>query len=315
MIAAPPPPPPAASAARFVRQKCGGDRCVPVRCAGDTCTPLAAGYLMTWSDLLNRPRPRPQATLRYGPAAAQVVDLWLPAGAGPHPVAVLIHGGCWTKSVADRSYFAYAAEDLRRRGLAVWDIEYRGVDQAGGGYPGTYLDVGAALDLLKVEGPRRGLKLDSVVVVGHSAGGQLALWSAARRRLPLSSPLRVAEPLRIAAVVDLAGVADLERDLNTACGPEAVETMAGPPRPGGRYADTSPAALLPLLTLQMVLYGAQDVTVPPAVGAAYARRANMAGDAVQVLHPPGGHVEEVAPGSAAWEQAAAWIVALAKTAP
>ena len=270
---------------------------------------------LSWPDLLDRPRPRPQATLSYGPGPSHVVDLWLPEGRGPHPVAVLIHGGCWTKSIANRGYFDYAAEDLRRRGLAVWNIEYRGVDEPGGGYPGTYQDVEAALDLLKSEAPKRGLRLDRVVAVGHSAGGQLALWAAARRKLPASSPLRTRDPLRIAAVVDLAGLADLQHDLDTACGREPVEAMAGPPRLGGRYADTSPAALVPLGAPQVVLHGAQDATVPLAVGAAYAAKARAAGDRVELLSPPGGHVEEVAPGSPAWDSASANIVALATGAP
>ena len=105
----------------------------------------------------------------------------------------------------------WAAEDLRRRGFAVWNIDYRGVDRPGGGYPGTFLDVAAAADALA--GHARELHLDTrrVVAVGHSAGGHLALWLAGRRHLPRSSPLTDAT-IRFAGVVSLGGLPDLERD-------------------------------------------------------------------------------------------------------
>lgn len=295
-------------------------RCAPIRgvvvaaCLAAAPAAGAAGPPLSWSDLLERPRPKPDAVLSYAPGPSHTVDLWRPVGAGPFAVAVLIHGGCWTKSVADHGYFNYAAADLRARGLAVWNVEYRGVDEPGGGYPGTYQDVGAALDLLTREATRLHLRLDRVVVAGHSAGGQLALWAAARAKLPVSSPLHADHPLRVDTVVDLAGLADLEHDLHTACGAEPVRAMAGPERPGGRYADTSPAALAPLGVPTVVLHGRQDHTVPPAVGEAYAARARAAGDPVELLEPPGAHVEEVAPGSVAWALAADRITAVSEGA-
>ncbi len=260
----------------------------------------ASPHLMTWAEFYARPFPRPQLTVAYGALPQQVAELWLPDRPGPHRVVVLIHGGCWTKSVADLKIMHPAAEALRQSGLAVWNVEYRGVDEPGGGYPGTYQDIGAAIDRLREEAPRHGLQLDRLVVVGHSAGGQLALWSAGRRKLPPSSPLHVADPLAVHAVVDLAGIADLQRDLRTACGAGPVRAMAGPERPGGRYADTSPADMLPLGVYTIVMHGSDDKTVPPVVGEAYAARASAAGDPVVVLHSPGGHVEEIAPGSPAW---------------
>src|SRR5687768_14180625 len=104
--------------------------------------------LMAWPDLLERPRPAPTTTISYGEESLQVVDLWLPDGAGPHPVAMMVHGGCWQTEIADRTIMNWIAEDLRRRGIAVWNIDYRGVDRTGGGYPGTFMDAAAAVDAL-----------------------------------------------------------------------------------------------------------------------------------------------------------------------
>ena len=270
--------------------------------------------LMQWDELLGRRRPRADARIAYGTHPSQIVDLWRPVGPGPHPVVVLIHGGCWTYEVADLTLMDYAAADLRQRGLAVWNIEYRRLGEAGGGYPGTYHDVAAALDRLPAEARAHGLAGGPYVVAGHSAGGHLALWAAARPKLPASSPLRSARPLAIKAVVDIAGIANLQADRDTACGPDTVAAMAGPPSPTRPdvYADTSPAALAPLGTPTFVIHGAGDVTVRPRVGAAYAALARARGDRVEVLTPPGGHVEEITPGTEAWSLIAGLVERLAR---
>jgi len=275
--------------------------------------------LMQWSDLLSRPRPHASVRIAYGSDPSQIADLWLPEdsgphGEGPHPVVVFIHGGCWTASVADLSIMDFAADDLRKRGVAVWNIEYRRLGQPGGGYPGTYQDVAAALDRLPAEAKAHGLGAGPYVVVGHSAGGHLALWSGARGKLPASSPLHALHPLPIEAVVDIAGIANLKTDIDTACGADTVAAMAGSPsatRPDV-YADTSPAALAPLGVPTWVIHGADDTTVGPPIGAAYAATARAKGDKVEVLSPPGGHVEEIAPGTAAWTVISDLIVRLAK---
>jgi acetyl esterase/lipase len=270
--------------------------------------------LMQWSDLLSRPRPHATVRVAYGADPSQVADLWLPDGTGPHPVVVLIHGGCWTASVADLSIMDFAAEDLRTRGVAVWNIEYRRLGQTGGGSPGTYQDVAAALDRLPQEAKAHGLSPGPYVVAGHSAGGHLALWAGARPQLPASSPLRTAHAMPVKAVVDIAGIPNLKTDTGTACGPDTVAAMAGHPSPQRTdvFADTSPAALAPLGVPTFVIHGAEDVTVPPAVGAAYATLARARGDRVEVLGPPGGHVEEIAPGTEAWRVISDLIVRLAR---
>jgi acetyl esterase/lipase len=148
--------------------------------SGDPPPASGANGLMTWPDLLERPRPEPTATIAYGEDSLQVADLWLPEGGGLHPVVLMVHGGCWQTEIADRRIMNWIADDLRRRGIAVWNIEYRGVDRPGGGYPGTFVDAAQAADAIRVHAARHRLDLSRLVAVGHSAGGHLALWLAAR---------------------------------------------------------------------------------------------------------------------------------------
>jgi acetyl esterase/lipase len=180
-----------------------------------------AEKLMTWPDLLERPRPEPTETIHYGSDSLQVADLWLPAGRGPHPAVLMVHGGCWQTGIADRRIMDWIADDLRKRGIAVWNIDYRGVDRAGGGYPGTFLDAAAAADALRDAAPKYGLNIDRLVAVGHSAGGHLALWLAGRR------PDDTA-PFEISLLVEQEGVESSVLE-HTTTGPveAAVRDVAG----------------------------------------------------------------------------------------
>ena len=268
--------------------------------------------LLTWPDLLERPRPKPDATLPYGPDLLQRVDLWFPAGLKSetrlHPVVLLVHGGCWTSSVADRSIMNWIAADLRAAGIAVWNVDYRGVDRPGGGYPGTFEDAARAADLLRELAAEYKLDVGRVVAVGHSAGGHLALWLAARPRLPAASPLRAPDPLRIVHVVSLGGLPDLEataRAEDNGCGTEVVVRLTS-----GRYADTSIPRLLPLGVPQDLVNGREDRIIPYRLAACYRHQAHAAGDEV-ALHivPNTGHVELIAPESAAWKEAKRLIMA------
>lgn len=266
----------------------------------------APSALMTWPDLLNRPRPAPSATIRYGEDALQLVDLWLPRGGGPHPTVLMVHGGCWQTKIADRTIMNWIAEDLRARGIAVWNIDYRGVDLPGGGYPGTYLDAAAAADALRANAARFRLDLSRLTAVGHSAGGHLALWLAARPRLPKSSALRRGEPLAIRTVVSLGGLPDLEqaaRPPGSGCGTAVVGKIAG-----GRLEETSIPRLAPLGVRQVLVNGRQDRIIPTAFATDYAAAMRAKGDSVTVrMVERTGHVELIAPDSAAWRIAVAEI--------
>ena len=255
--------------------------------------------LMVWPDLLERPRPEPDRSFAYGESSLQVADLWLPGGAGPHPVVLMVHGGCWQSDVADRRIMSWIADDLRRRGIAVWNIDYRGVDREGGGYPGTFLDAATAADALRAEAPRHNLDISRLVAAGHSAGGHLALWLAARPRLPQRSPLRAGDPIPIHAVISLGGLPDLEeaaRPPGSGCGTEVIARLTG-----GRYDDTSVPRLAPLGVPQVLVNGLQDRIIPTFYAEGYADPMRSAGDEVRVRTLDGtGHVELIAPESVAW---------------
>lgn len=274
--------------------------------------------LMVWPDLLERERPEPAATIPYGDQAMQKVDLWLPKGAGPHPTVLMVHGGCWQTEVADRRIMSWIADDLRKRGIAVWNIDYRGVDRQGGGYPGTFLDAGMAADALRTHAGRYNLDLSPLVAVGHSAGGHLALWLAARRSaaarannplIPQASPLISADPIKIDTVVSLGGLPDLELAATppgSGCGVEVLEKLVGPATLSSRdvYADTSVPRLAPLGVSQVLINGLEDRIIPVSYADDYERRMRGAGDDVRVRKlGRTGHVELIAPESQAWSVA------------
>ncbi len=257
--------------------------------------------LMDWPDLMGRRLPKATAQIAYGPDPLQVAEVWRPAGKGPFPTVLMIHGGCWRSGLANLHIMDYAAEDLRKRGIAVWNIEYRGVDVAGGGYPGTFQDVNAAADAFLAHAKAYDLRTKKVVVLGHSAGGQLALWLTARGRLPAASPLRDTHRLDIAWTVSLGGLPDLAT-AKEGCGEKAVARLLAGTTAADPLADTSPARLLPSTVPRILIHGALDDTAPPSQGDAYVAKARAAGDfGARVAVIPGeGHVEEIAPGSHAW---------------
>lgn len=262
---------------------------------------------LTWPDLLKRERPKADATISYGPAAEQKVDVWLPKGKAPHRTVLMVHGGCWQTDIADRTLMDWIANDLRAHGDAVWNIDYRGVDREGGGYPGTFRDAAAAADALRDHATRFGLDTNRVVAVGHSAGGHLALWLAGRPKLPKDSPLAGGKPLPIAHVVSLGGLPDLEqaRAEEQGCGAAVIDRLVGPPTLSSRqvYRDTSIPWLAPLGVAQTLVNGDADRIIPTHFAADYAAKMRKAGDQVAVeIVPNTGHVELVAPETAAWAE-------------
>jgi acetyl esterase/lipase len=267
---------------------------------------------LTWPDLTGRPREAPDATIAYGDDALQRIDLWRPDGDGPHPTVLMVHGGCWQSSIADRRLMDWVAADLRAHGVAVWNVDYRGVDRDGGGYPGTFRDVAAAADRLRDEAARHRLAIARLVAVGHSAGGHLALWLAARHRLSPASPLHAPDPLAIHHVVSLGGLPDLAAvaaSPDNGCGVEVIDRLTDATR-ADRFADTSIPPLLPLGIPQDLVAGREDRIVPWRMAGDYLARATQAGDTAR-LHTVAdtGHVELIAPGTPAWAQARALILA------
>lgn len=275
--------------------------------APDVVEPVETRTPITFSQLLAQPRETADSRLAYGSDPLQFGELWLPRGTGPHPVVVLIHGGCWRADLPGTELMDLMAADLRTRGYAVWNLEYRRVGHSGGGYPGTFNDVAAGMDHLRDLASRYPLDLRRVAVSGHSAGGHLALWTAARDRLPGSSPLHTSDPLPVRGVVSLAGIADLRAyraNGPDACGgPSTIDGLIGAQGPGGRdvFVDTSPPALLPLGDRQIVISGALDHIVPARIGEDYAVAGLAAGDPVtSVVLQGAGHFELIDPTSIVW---------------
>jgi len=260
---------------------------------------------MKLDDYLALRGPAPTTTLAYGPAPSQYAELFVPAGAGPFPVAVLVHGGCWNSKFGGITQFRNMAGALAARGIAVWNVEYRRIDEPGGGYPGMYLDMHAALDLLKQHAPAHKLDLERIVAVGHSAGGQLVQWIAGRTRIPASSPLHQGNPLPIDRIVSLGGLADLRHEaalIKTSCDRDLAQLAgeASATRPDVLL-DTNAADLMPNGTRTWLVTGALDTISPPRVAHDYAARARQAGDMAEVvILPQASHYDEVATSSPAW---------------
>lgn len=242
----------------------------------------------------------------YGSEPSQFGELRVPAGNGPHPVVVLIHGGCWKAQYASLRDLAAMADAFKEAGIASWNIEYRRLGEPGGGWPGTYLDTASAIDHLRaLAGPYR-LDLSRVVVLGHSAGGHLAHWAAARGRLAPSSELYRPNPLPLRGIVNLAGRMDMTSGIDAyeaMCRDRVVRGLLGgdPQAVPQRYRDSSPMALLPLGTRQVMIWGDQEDFVPEPLVRSYVAAARRAGDDARlVIVPNAGHFEPASPRSAAW---------------
>src|SRR5688572_14133759 len=242
-------------------------------------------------------RETPGLRFYYGSQLPQFGDLRLPKGRGPHPVAIVIHGGAWGSSVS-LQYTASLSAALTCAGVATWNIEYRRLG-GGGGWPQTFQDVGLAADFLRDLATRFPLDLSRVVATGHSAGGHLSPWLAARHRLRPGDQLYVPNPLALRGVVPLAGPADLARFMVAVPRFEgAVKQLFG----GGSDEDIarhikqgSPAELLPLGVPQIFINGENGPSVPIAVVHEYAEKVRAAGGSVQVISVVAGHYESVDP--------------------
>jgi acetyl esterase/lipase len=270
----------------------------------------SAPKLLTVDDYTRLPTIPADHRLSYGSDPVQFGDLYLPSRPGPHPVVILLHGGCWREQygLAPLGQLCVA---LAGEGLAVWNVEYRRLGN-GGGWPATFLDVASAADTLRDIAGQYALDIARVVAVGHSAGGHLALWLAGRRRLPPQSRLFAAAPLPLRGVVALAGVPDLvegvKRDL---CGGACRDLVGGAPDAvPERYQQASPIALLPLEVPQWHIVGRYDQSVPVDYLQQYVAVAAEQDDVHLDILPATGHFEPVMPSTAAWSTVRQAVLAL-----
>jgi acetyl esterase/lipase len=267
------------------------------------------GYRHAIDHLVHRAAMEPR-TYHYGPAEDQVADLRVPPGPGPHPVAVLIHGGFW-RDHWTRDSMEGLALDLVQRGWASWNLEYHRVG-SGGGWPTTLEDVAAGIDYLEQAAAEHPLQLGRVIAIGHSAGGHLALWSAVRPHLADGIP-DPATRVPVRGVVALAGVSDLAAGHAAGIGSDAVDDFLrrSPADGPERYAAASPAEMLPLGVPQVLVHGTGDEAVPVEMSRSYAAAAKTAGDRVRFTELAGvGHMELIDPADPAWQTAAAALADL-----
>ncbi|MEW2500911.1 alpha/beta fold hydrolase [Amycolatopsis sp. NPDC047767] len=276
-------------------------------------------------------------TVAYGPEPSQVGELYLPEGTGPFPIVVVVHGGYWT-AMWDRRQITDVVDDFLGRGYAVWNIEYRRIGEPGGGWPGTFLDIAAAVDA--VDGMDPALDPGRVVIVGHSAGGHLTTWAAHRGALPAEAP--GAKPkVTPLGIVSLAGALDLKTGDATGFGTVLADPDAEPPkdapeaaRPevwpivaaqvakgivpllvGAHYAEnperygwTSPLELANPGVPVLAVHGTADEAVPADWSRCYAEKTNAGGGSARYVEVEGAtHFDVVQPAHPVWPTVTAWI--------
>jgi acetyl esterase/lipase len=264
--------------------------------------------------------------IAYGTEPSQYGVLHLPSGDGPFPVVVMVHGGWWA-AMWDDTAVRPLIHDLVEQGRAVWSIEYRRVGEPGGGWPGTFSDVARAVDLVaELDAP---LDLSRVAVVGHSAGGHLATWTAHRAGLP--DGVVGAHP-----AVELVGAVSIAGD-HARLGTELADLEGEPPRgaPGpseplhwpivaagvgngmtrlllgasaveepGLYAVTSPVEMAAGGVPVLAIHGAADEVIPAEFSRAYAKAHALA----EFVESSGGdHFSVIEPDGHAWTVARKWL--------
>jgi acetyl esterase/lipase len=242
-------------------------------------------------DILTLPPPPADARLVYGADANQFGELRLPKTQGLRPVLMNIHGGFW-RAKYDLSHAGHLCAALTAKGLATWNLEYRRVGNQGGGWPGTFEDVVNGYRFLRQVTRRYNLDTNRVVVMGHSAGGQLALCLAAHE-------------LSVKNAVSLAGVVDLDRAWELHLSNDAVvEFLGGKPNEvADHYHEADPVQLQISKATEWLIHGSADNVVPPDFSRKYVEQKAKRGENVHLLEiQKAGHFELIDPRSTAWKQ-------------
>lgn len=254
-------------------------------------------------DILNLPPPPPDQRIAYGTDRNQFIDLRFPSEKHnrPAPLLINIHGGFW-RAKYDLGHAGHICAALKAKGIATANLEYRRVGNEGGGWPGTFADIRSAYHFLLQHAHRYGVDPRPSVVMGHSAGGQLALCLAAHE-------------LALHAVIALAGVVDLQRAYQLHLSNDAVvEFLHGTPSEvPDRYREADPLQLA-IKAQQWLIHGQADDTVPPAFSRDYvaAKQKRLKMEDVHLVDIPGAdHIDLIDPRSAAWKQVEHTVLQLA----
>jgi len=248
--------------------------------------------------LTDTPSPA-DARLRYGNDEFQFGDLRLPKGPGPFAAAMFVHGGFW-RSRYDLKHAGFLCAALTKAGFISWNLEYRRVGNPGGGWPGSFEDVTAGYQFLRQLAGKYPIDPKRILVLGHSAGGQLALALAAHHN-------------SMRAVVSLAGLVNLRRAWDLHLSNNAVAEFLGgdPQRVPDHYHEASPAEL-DIHCKQLVIHGTEDDIVPVQMSRDYAQQKLEKRESVSLLEiPKTGHFEIVDPDSAIWPKVEKAVLSLA----
>lgn len=252
---------------------------------------------MSGEDILSQPQPPPDERVSYGDDLYQFIEVRLPRTKGAHSALLNIHGGYW-RAQHDLAHAGHLCEALRAAGVATFNIEYRRVGNDGGGWPGTFADIRSAFQFVQKEHLRFHLDLDRLVVMGHSAGGQLALCLAAHE-----TSLR--------RVISLAGVLDLKKGFALHLGNDAVAEYLGgtPDRVPQNFWEADPMVLKIPQARQWLLHGSEDDTVPLEFSREYVLQKRKAGEWVELLEiSRAGHFEPIDPASEAFKQVTSTVL-------
>jgi acetyl esterase/lipase len=244
---------------------------------------------MPADDILSIPPPSADARLPYGSDPNQFGELRVPKTGGPFPVVVSIHGGYW-RAKYDLTHTGHCCAALTAKGLATWNLEYRRVGNPGGGWPGTFEDVRSGYRFVSQIAKRYNLDASKLVVVGHSAGGQLALCLAGH------------EP-SVKRAISLAGVVDLQQAWELHLSDNAVVGFLGgdPTHVPEHYREADPMQLKIFQATQWLIHGASDDSVPPFLSRNYTEQKKSRGENVHYLEiSTAGHLDLIDPRSAAW---------------
>jgi acetyl esterase/lipase len=292
---------------------------------GSACALLGSGMptasadeeLISVRDAVTQPRQPADHRISYGANFWQFGDLRLPATPGPHPVVVLIHGGCW-QARYDLHLMDAMAERLTSLGYATWNLEFRRDGHETGGWPGTFQDVLLGTRHLVNLATSFDLELDNTVVVGHSSGGHLALWLAGQVPLIQSNPVFAATPLQIRGVVALAPVVDLDEifsEPELGCHDVVASFMGATlSEDPARYELASPAQMERISVPQITVAGGRDAIITVAHVDGFVRAARARGDAIRdIVIDSSGHFEMVTPGTEEWAIVEDAIISLMTT--
>jgi acetyl esterase/lipase len=267
-------------------------------------------------ELANAQVPPGARRLAYGSDPLQFGELRVPTGTGPHPVAIIVHGGCWVAKLGNNDERMVAINNMRplaaaltEAGIATWNVEYRRLGHSGGGWPGTFHDVAQAADYVRTLAKENALDLRRVIAIGHSAGGHLVMWLGARSRIAKSSELYTSNPLPLSGIVNLDGPSDLKATIEVQqpiCGRPVITDLIGgtPDQQPERYRAASPIEMLPVGVGQELFAGRMFAgQVQP-----YETAAKKAGDVLRTtVLAEAGHFVFIDPQSDVWPQVMAAV--------